>query len=76
MKSLKLTLALIFISATLFSQDLIVKDLTVEHKKNPIGIDNQKPRFSWKISGTGTGIMQTAYSIRVATDEKFSSTRS
>jgi len=75
MKSLKLTLALIFISATLFSQDLIVKDLTVEHKKNPIGIDNQKPRFSWKISGTGTGIMQTAYSIRVATDEKFSSSK-
>ncbi len=75
MKSLKLTLALILISVTLFSQDLSVKDLTVEHKKNPIGLDNQNPRFSWKISGTGTGIMQTAYSIRVATDEKFSSSK-
>jgi len=73
MKSLKLTLAFLLFSVTIFSQDLSVKDLTVEHKKNPVGIDNVNPRFSWKLSGTGTGIMQTAYSIRVATDEKFSS---
>ena len=32
-----------------------------------------QPRFSWKIIGTGNNIMQTAYSMRVATDEKFSS---
>ncbi len=62
---------LLFISAAIYSQDLTVRDLTVEYKKNPTGIDTRKPRFSWKITGAGTGIMQTAYSIRVATDQKF-----
>ena len=33
------------------------------------------PRFSWKIIGTGNNIMQTAYSIRVSTDKKFSSVK-
>ncbi len=75
MKTFNLILAFILLSGALFSQDLSVKELTVEHKKNPLGIDIQKPRFSWKISGNGTGIMQTAYSIRVATDEKFSSAK-
>ena len=55
------------------AQDLSVKDMTTDHKKNPIGIDNPHPRFSWKISGTGNSIIQTAYSVRVATDAKFSS---
>ena len=43
-----------------------MKDLTVEHKKNPVGIDISQPRFSWKVNGTGVNILQTAYSIRVA----------
>ena len=55
------------------AQDLSVKDMTTDHKKNPIGIDNPHPRFSWKISGTGNSIIQTAYSVRVAADAKFSS---
>jgi len=62
---------LFLMSAVIYSQDLKVRDVTVEYKKNPTGIDTRKPRFSWKITGTGTGIMQTAYSIRVATDQKF-----
>ena len=55
-----------------FSQDLIVKDLTVDHRANPVGTDNKIPRFSWKISGPGHDIMQSAYNIRVATDQGFS----
>ena len=39
MKSLKLTIAFLCLSGALFAQDLTVKDLTVEHKKNPVGID-------------------------------------
>ena len=66
---------LLFISAAIYSQDLTVRDLTVEYKKNPTGIDTRKPRFAWKIAGAGTGIMQTAYSIRVATDQKFSKSK-
>jgi alpha-L-rhamnosidase len=75
MKSFKLSLLLLLVSGSIFSQDLALKDLTVEHKKNPVGIDVLQPRFSWKISGTGNDILQTAYSIRVATDQKFSSAK-
>ena len=75
MKSLKLTLFLLSLFGVTFAQDLSVKDLTVDHKVNPIGIDNRYPRFSWKIGGTGNNILQTAYSVRVATDEKFSASK-
>ena len=75
MKSLKLTLIFLSLLGVTFAQDLSLKDLTVDHKINPIGIDNKQPRFSWKIIGTGNNIMQTAYSLRVATDEKFSSSK-
>jgi alpha-L-rhamnosidase len=75
MKSFKLTLILLFIFGSTYAQDISVKDLTVEHKKNPIGIDATQPRLSWKITGTGNNIMQTAYTIRVATDEKFTSNK-
>ena len=75
MKSLKLTLIFLSLFGGTFAQDLSLKDMTVEHKKNPIGIDNKQPRFSWKIVGTGNNIFQTAYSIRVSTDEKFSSSK-
>jgi alpha-L-rhamnosidase len=71
MKSLKLTLIFLCLFGVTFAQDLYFKDLTVDHKVNPIGIDNKQPRFSWKISATGNNIMQTAYIIKVATDEKF-----
>ena len=73
MKFFKLTLFMLPFFGSIYAQDLSVKDLTCEHKKNPIGIDATQPRFSWKINGTGNNIMQSAYSIRVATDWKFSS---
>ncbi len=53
MKSLRLIIAFLCLSGALFAQDLAVRDLTVEHKKNPVGIDITQPRFSWKIIGTG-----------------------
>jgi len=73
MKSLKLSLLLLFVFGSIYSQDIAVKNLTAEHKKNPVGIDVLQPRLSWKIYGTGNNIMQTSYSIRVATDQIFSS---
>ncbi len=69
--SLVFVLFLLFFAAE--SQDLAVRDLTCDHKANPLGIDNMKPRLSWKIYGVGNNILQTAYSIRVSTDIKFSS---
>lgn len=55
----------------IIAQEINVYSLTCEHKTNPIGIDNAKPRFSWKISAPVRNLMQTAYSIQVATDPKF-----
>jgi alpha-L-rhamnosidase len=73
MKSIKLILILISLAGTIAAQDLSVYDLSCEHKKDPVGIDLKNPRLSWKIRGTGNNIMQTAYSVRVATDSRFSS---
>ncbi len=73
MKSSGLTITFFWLCGVLFAQDLSVKDLTLEHKKNPVGIDITQPRFSWKIYGTGVNIMQSAFTIRVAASEKFSS---
>jgi alpha-L-rhamnosidase len=73
MKSIKLIFSFLLIAGSLFSQNITVKELKCEHKQNPLGVDAATPRLSWIISGTGNGILQTAYSIRVATDEKFSS---
>jgi alpha-L-rhamnosidase len=75
MKSFRLMLTLLFIPSMLFSQDLSTYDLSCEHKTDPAGIDNLQPRLSWKLNGTGNNITQTAYSLRVALDPKFSSTK-
>jgi alpha-L-rhamnosidase len=71
MKSTILTLVLLTLFGLAPAQDLLLKDLTVDHQINPIGTGNKQPRFSWKIAGKRNNIMQTAYFLRVATDEKF-----
>ena len=43
----------------------MIKDLTVEYRTNPIGLDTL-PRFSWKLSGEKEHTLQTAYEIQVA----------
>ncbi len=71
MKFLSIALLLLLTQVT-FAQKIMVADLSCEHKINPLGVD-VLPRLSWKLSGPGRNIMQTAYSIRVATDKNFSS---
>jgi alpha-L-rhamnosidase len=73
MKSFTLTIVIICLFGTIYAQDLSVKDMTCEHKKDPVGIDIKQPRLSWKIIGTGNSLLQISYSIRVSTDKKFSS---
>lgn len=75
MKSLRLAIFFLSLFGVTFAQDLAVKDMTVDHKINPIGIGNKQPGFSWKITGTGNNIMQSAYLLKVATDEKFSASK-
>ncbi len=72
MRSVKLSFLLFLIAGSIFAQDLNVLDLTIEYKKNPLGIDALQPRFAWKITGKGNDIMQTAYSVKVGSDQKLS----
>src|SRR4051794_17621710 len=46
-----------------------VTDLLCENKPDPVGIDILFPRFSWRVNSNVRNTMQTAYEIRVATDE-------
>ncbi|MBR0489779.1 MAG: family 78 glycoside hydrolase catalytic domain [Prevotella sp.] len=46
--------------------EVSVYDLRVENLQSPLGIATDKPRFSWKISGTAQHLFQTGYRILVA----------
>ena len=45
-------------------------DLKTEYRIEPMGIDAENPRFSWKIKSDGSGIWQTAYHIVVLDGEE------
>lgn len=45
-----------------------LSDLTIEYRRNPLGLDHQ-PRFSWKIQSEKQNTMQAAYQISVWEDE-------
>jgi alpha-L-rhamnosidase len=42
-----------------------VTELICEYQINPMGIDVQKPRLSWKIASATENMLQTAYEIKV-----------
>lgn len=67
-----LLLVLILSSFSLVSRSAkpVPIDLNTEYKINPLGIDIEKPRLSWKIETTDRAVMQTAYQIRAAASEK------
>ncbi|MBT2293476.1 family 78 glycoside hydrolase catalytic domain, partial [Paenibacillus albidus] len=48
---------------------MIIDDLKVEYRKNPIGIDGAAPRFSWKIQSDYNNMIQTSYQILAYADE-------
>jgi len=60
--------------AGLFGPDVRPVDIRCEYLKNPMGIDTENPRFSWKLetpdSKPQREIKQTAYQILVASSEK------
>ena len=43
-----------------------VEELICEYHTNPVGIDVQNPRLSWKIVSDKENVLQTAYEIRIA----------
>ena len=64
---LVLSLLLLFtaVSTSVLATTLVTK-LVTEYHTNPIGIDIEKPRFSWQIISDENNLKQTAYEIRVA----------
>ncbi len=46
------------------------EQLKVEHLENPIGIDETKPRFSWKLNDGRQGAAQTSYQLVVGTSKQ------
>ena len=61
----------LMLAISLQAQNLIPGSLTCEHKLNPVGIGTSTPRLSWIIQSTGRNVMQSAYSVQVATDDRF-----
>lgn len=51
--------------SVLAAEKTAVKDLICEYHTNPLGIDVQKPRLSWKIESTAQNVLQSAYEIKV-----------
>lgn len=68
-KGLKLLLLISFFMLSCISSSCsktIVKTLLVEYEENPIGIDVERPRFSWQIESSEYDMSQKAYQILVA----------
>ncbi|TWT36978.1 Bacterial alpha-L-rhamnosidase [Posidoniimonas corsicana] len=47
---------------------LEVGDLRCQYRENPVGVDAEQPRLSWKLTSTARNQSQSAYQIQVATD--------
>jgi hypothetical protein len=72
-KNAFLTLAALLLAPLAALQATELTNLRCEYRENPLGIDVEKPRLSWKLE-TGNlkperGIRQTAYQILVASSE-------
>lgn len=68
MQLLKFWLSIVLISTIPFfaTAKTQVTNLVTEYLVNPIGIDIEKPRFSWQILSEEQNVKQAAYEIRVA----------
>lgn len=65
---MKLILSFLLLSlSTIYGAGLTPDQLECEARSNPLGIDTQDPRFSWKLESDHQGDAQTAYEILVAT---------
>ncbi|MEM1137419.1 MAG: glycoside hydrolase family 78 protein [Bacteroidota bacterium] len=69
MKKIIPTLFILLLAAQSISAQIAVKNLQVEHRRKPIGLDVKQPRFSWQLTSEKRNTMQSAYEIRVAKKE-------
>ncbi|MDB5117315.1 MAG: alpha-L-rhamnosidase [Mucilaginibacter sp.] len=61
-------LVLVLLSSGVFAQKLTVNSLICEYQTNPLGIDEVKPRLSWKLNSDLRNVTQSGYEIQVGTD--------
>jgi len=70
---LKILILILFSFVLFCSQKLETpgapQNLQCEYQSNPLGIDVQKPRFSWLVNDNRRGAVQTAYQVLVASNE-------
>ncbi|MCK5209888.1 MAG: hypothetical protein KAQ79_17765, partial [Cyclobacteriaceae bacterium] len=57
-------------TACVENTQLNITNLKCEYKVNPLGIDIEKPRFSWNLESNQRGVNQTAYQIFVSSSLK------
>lgn len=68
--AMMIPMVLLFAASCSPTQSTVVERLTVEYLENPLGIDLQKPRFSWIIESDQRDVVQTAYQIIVVDKKK------
>ena len=69
MKSILSVLFILFVLiANKVQAQTIPANLTCEYLENPLGIDIEKPRFSWQIISEDTGVLQQAYQVIAGND--------
>ncbi|MBI1343333.1 MAG: Bacterial alpha-L-rhamnosidase [Terrimonas sp.] len=44
---------------------MTIREQLTENRMNPLGLDIRQPHFTWKLSGEGRNLTQTAYEIKV-----------
>src|SRR3954470_22418347 len=52
------------------SADVTLGSLELEDRTRPIGVDVDRPRFSWVVDSEARGVTQTSYRVRVATADE------
>ena len=59
-------LGFLMVNNSAFSQKIEVKDMFIENRVNPLGIETLKPDFTWILQSNGRDVKQTAYQIQVS----------
>ncbi len=66
MKKIHFCLLFFFSSLNLLFAKVDLANLRLERLENPLGIESQKPTFSWQIIGDDRGVYQKSYRVLVA----------
>ena len=70
MRKQTLLLAALQLLTVIAIAQLSTKNLLIENKTNPLGLDNKLPRFSWQLVSSNRNTLQSAYEIKLATATK------